>query len=68
MMTVVVKRDSDGKLLVFTKGAESSLFPRAVKDEAKLTACSESVDQYARLGYRTLVFAMKELNAPESSI
>lgn len=67
-MSVIVKRPSDSKLFVFTKGAESSIFPRAVKDEEKMRLCSTAVEHYANQGYRTLVFAMKELNVPESAI
>ena len=68
-MSVVVKRDSDGKTLVFTKGADGSILPRAKAGQAEaLNLCTSTVDRFAKQGYRTLVFAMKELSLSEQQI
>jgi phospholipid-translocating ATPase len=69
MMSIVVKRDSDGKILVFAKGADGSIFPRAKAGQTEaLNLCTSTVDRFAKQGYRTLVFAMKELNLSEQQI
>ena len=60
MMSVVVKRNTDGKLFLFTKGADTSLLPLA-KNADKIPGINKHIDYYSRLGYRILVFAMKEL-------
>lgn len=54
MMTVIVKKDS--KILLFTKGADSSIFPLAKGPD------STHVDNFAKQGFRTLVFAMRDLS------
>jgi phospholipid-transporting ATPase len=62
MMSVIVERVSDSRLVLFTKGADGSILPRAKDGEVeKGLRCKESVDMFANQGYRTLVFAMKEL-------
>uniref|UniRef100_A0A7M4ETH0 ATPase phospholipid transporting 11C n=1 Tax=Crocodylus porosus TaxID=8502 RepID=A0A7M4ETH0_CROPO len=52
-----------GKLLLFCKGADSSIFPRVQQDEIQQTKAH--VDRNAMDGYRTLCVAFKEFSQEE---
>lgn len=65
MMSVVLKREKDGKLLLFTKGADGVILPRAshspqVNIEYK-DRMHKQANEFAQKGYRTLTFAMRDL-------
>ena len=57
-MSVIVKYPC-GKLMLVTKGAESSVLPRCVT--GPIDATNTHIDQYALVGLRTLAIAVKEL-------
>ncbi|NXU48658.1 AT11C ATPase, partial [Turnix velox] len=61
-MSVIV-RTTTGKLLLFCKGADSSIFPRVRQEEIQQTKVH--VDRNAMDGYRTLCVAFKELTQKE---
>ncbi|XP_062440991.1 phospholipid-transporting ATPase IG isoform X5 [Rhea pennata] len=61
-MSVIV-RTTTGKLLLFCKGADSSIFPRVQQEEIQKTKVH--VDRNAMDGYRTLCVAFKELTQKE---
>ncbi|NXH10677.1 AT11C ATPase, partial [Bucco capensis] len=61
-MSVIV-RTTTGKLLLFCKGADSSIFPRVQQEEIQQTKVH--VDRNAMDGYRTLCVAFKELTQNE---
>ncbi|RMC22036.1 hypothetical protein DUI87_02907 [Hirundo rustica rustica] len=61
-MSVIV-RTTTGKLLLFCKGADSSIFPRVQQEEIQQTKVH--VDCNAMDGYRTLCVAFKELTEKE---
>ena len=79
-MSVIVKYPC-GKLMLVTKGAESSVLPRCVsgsykwqhvclKDSIQLyqgpiDATNKHIDEYALVGLRTLAIAVKELTSEE---
>uniref|UniRef100_A0A670YW80 Phospholipid-transporting ATPase n=1 Tax=Pseudonaja textilis TaxID=8673 RepID=A0A670YW80_PSETE len=58
-MSVIVKMP-DGKIYLFCKGADSSIFPRVPEAEAQKTKVH--VEQNAVDGYRTLCVAYKEIS------
>ena len=57
-MTRVVKNLQTGKVLVFCKGADSSIIPRSVRKDIDV---EKGVNSFANLGYRTLTFGYKIL-------
>ena len=63
MMSVVVKRVSDNKNFIFTKGADEKLTHLASnsQNKAEIASLKENADSFAQVGYRTLAFAMREL-------
>ncbi|XP_078544731.1 phospholipid-transporting ATPase IG isoform X1 [Lissotriton helveticus] len=61
-MSVLVK-NSAGKILLFCKGADSSIFHRVQQDEVERTKAH--VERNALDGYRTLCVAFKELSPNE---
>ncbi|TNV85488.1 hypothetical protein FGO68_gene5841 [Halteria grandinella] len=65
MMSVVLKRESDAKILLFTKGADGVILPRASQTAALQVEHNENmhrqVNEFAEKGYRTLIFAMRDL-------
>ena len=56
-MSVIVQYHC-GKLMLVTKGAESSVLPRCVTGPIDAT----NIDEYALVGLRTLAIAVKELS------
>ena len=67
--TVIVRHPLDGRLYIFMKGADEVVFKLLAKDNKdngeaeKFALMSNAVDAYAEDGLRTLVFAMKLLDA-----
>uniref|UniRef100_A0A8C4XGF6 Phospholipid-transporting ATPase n=2 Tax=Erpetoichthys calabaricus TaxID=27687 RepID=A0A8C4XGF6_ERPCA len=61
-MSVILKGPSD-EMLLFTKGAESSILPFVKSGEAEKTRVH--VDEFALNGLRTLVFACRHLSEKE---
>jgi len=61
-MSVIV-RDSAGSILLYTKGAESSIIPRC--SEGPLHETNQHIDGYAAVGLRTLAVGMRELTEEE---
>lgn len=59
-MTVVVRKQGEEGLLVLTKGADNIIYPRC-----REVYFRQELNDYAISGYRTLVFAMKELYGEE---
>lgn len=61
-MSIVVKRESDGKVLNFIKGADFAIVPRLEKGEVeRIKETTQVLDEQANKGLRTLMFAIKEL-------
>ena len=58
-MSVIVQYHC-GKLMLVTKGAESSVLPRCVT--GAIDATNKHIDEYALVGLRTLAIAVKELS------
>ena len=69
MMSVVMKHQTNGKMILFTKGADSSVLTRT-KDpnSGEVAKATEEVETYAKAGMRTLAFAMKELQISEAEL
>ncbi|XP_042413371.1 putative phospholipid-transporting ATPase 9 [Zingiber officinale] len=64
-MSVIV-RDEEGKLLLFSKGADSVMFERLAKDGREFEQSTrEQINEYADAGLRTLVLAYRELDEEE---
>ena len=57
-MSVIAKRP-DGKVFIYVKGADSSLFK--MSDGQGVQDLQEEVETMAAKGYRTLVFGVKEI-------
>jgi len=60
-MSVVVQDLQTNKVYVFAKGADIAML-RILKDQDKEQDTLKCVDEFARKGYRTLVFGMKEFS------
>ena len=80
MMTRIVQNIQTGKVLSLTKGADSAIISRciprklmaSVKNQGKIEEFNEEeksivheVEEFAAQGFRTLAFAMKELETTE---
>ena len=63
-MSVIAKNESNGKVFSFVKGADIAILQR-LSEESRTSqpACIKQMDDYAVMGFRTLMFAMKELSA-----
>ena len=59
MMTVVLQNVQTNKVYVYTKGADEVMVKK-IRDVEKEQETLKYVDEFARKGYRTLVFGMKE--------
>ena len=65
-MSVIVRRKSDNKILMYSKGADAIIFARTRKDQVSLRNETDSaLDEFARKGLRTLCLANKELSETE---
>jgi magnesium-transporting ATPase (P-type) len=60
-MSVIVKREHDGKVFNFIKGADIAIIPRLSKSEGEEDTIT-LMDSFASKGLRTLMFGMKELS------
>jgi len=68
MQSMVIRDPVDQKLYMFSKGADETIFELlkqgTVKDDNKIKM-QEHVDEFAKNGLRTLVYAMRILDDPE---
>ena len=63
-MSVIVKREHDGAVINFIKGADIAIIPRLAKNEdAHTDETIQLMDKFASDGLRTLMFGKKELNS-----
>jgi len=63
MMTVVVRKNSDGKIFAFTKGADSSILPKCMF--GPISETKTNVSNFSVYGFRTLCVAYKEMAETE---
>mmetsp|Transcript_23967 Transcript_23967/g.36739 ORF Transcript_23967/g.36739 Transcript_23967/m.36739 type:complete len:116 (+) Transcript_23967:1485-1832(+) len=65
-MTVVARRKEDQAVFAFVKGADNVIIPRLAESNQ---ATLNHMEDFAKKGYRTLLFAIKELhNFDQSSL
>lgn len=63
-MSVVVRRESDGQLLLLAKGADSMMFERSRAGQEELKQQTDTaLEEFANKGLRTLCLGGKELTA-----
>ncbi|XP_050674111.1 phospholipid-transporting ATPase IF isoform X2 [Leptidea sinapis] len=62
-MSVIIK-DKDGKIWLFCKGAESSVFP-ICKDSMLVEETDRDINSFANRGLRTLAIAYRQINDEE---
>ncbi|XP_047315904.1 putative phospholipid-transporting ATPase 9 [Impatiens glandulifera] len=68
-MSVIVRDEEDGKLLLFCKGADSVMFERLAKDAMEFEdQTRDHINEYADAGLRTLVLAYRELDQNEFNL
>ncbi len=60
MMSVVLQEKQSGKVFVYAKGSDMAMV-RRVKNPEKEQGTLKYINEFARKGYRTLVFGMKEI-------
>lgn len=61
-MSVIVRREEDGQVLLLTKGADSIIFERSAKGQDALKEDTDkSLEGFANNGLRTLCLAYREL-------
>lgn len=64
-MSVIV-RDAGGKKWIYTKGAESYVFPLCANSSAGMVTKTDAhISDFARLGLRTLAIARREISETE---
>lgn len=64
-MSVVVRCEEDGRLLLLCKGADTSTLPRCMTS-IDSTFCTHQIEKFAVTGLRTLVLARKVLTEEEA--
>ena len=64
-MSVIVEDMQTNEIMLFCKGAETSIFPRCI--EGDIQNCKDIVDEFARKGWRTLALAFKTLSKTKYS-
>ncbi|KAJ4770396.1 Phospholipid-transporting ATPase [Rhynchospora pubera] len=65
-MSVIVKDENDGQIILLCKGADSVMFERLSKTTKEYEEVTrEHINQYADAGLRTLVLAYRELEQSE---
>ena len=68
-MSVIARHESSGQLVLFTKGADDAMLPLlALRDDGAHSVGARTVRhirRFARLGLRTLLIAMRRLDARE---
>ncbi|EPQ26950.1 uncharacterized protein PFL1_05585 [Pseudozyma flocculosa PF-1] len=63
-MSVILRRHSDGQLLLFAKGADSIMFERSAAGQDDVKAgTDEALEEFANKGLRTLCLGYRELDA-----
>ena len=62
MMSITVLREKDGKIINYAKGADMVLQSKLAERDAEVERVFKEMDEFADMGLRTLVFAMKELD------
>lgn len=60
----MIFRCPDGKIRIFTKGADTIMLT-LLRNDTDLDTIQAHIDEFAKAGLRTLVFAMKELSEDE---
>ncbi|PWN51152.1 phospholipid-translocating P-type ATPase [Violaceomyces palustris] len=61
-MSVILRRESDGKILLFVKGADSVIFERSAAGQDGLKhETDQALEEFANKGLRTLCLAYKDL-------
>jgi phospholipid-translocating ATPase len=63
-MSVIVKCKRTDEFILFTKGAESSIFT-ICQSASSVEDCNKSIDQFALQGWRTLAMAYRILTVEE---
>ncbi|TVU13805.1 hypothetical protein EJB05_37233, partial [Eragrostis curvula] len=63
-MSVVVKEDQTGKIILLSKGADESIIPRSDPGQ-QIQSYLHAVELYSQLGLRTLCLAWRELEDDE---
>lgn len=66
-MSVII-RDPKGSIWLYTKGAESHVFPLCVTTSSQLEmmrATQQHIDDFAKIGLRTLAVARRKLTPEE---
>ena len=62
-MSVIVKRQTDDRILVYTKGADSMIYSRLASGQDEMCATTDkSLEEFANHGLRTLCVAKRELD------
>ena len=61
-MSVIVRRVSDNKIFSFVKGADNMLIPALADRRSSEESTLSHLEDFAKVGLRTLAFAMKELS------
>lgn len=65
-MSVIVKSKNDGRILLFTKGADNVIYERLSQDGNEFKdATQEHMDAWAKCGLRTLCLARRVINPSE---
>lgn len=65
-MSVIVKRESDNKIFLLTKGADSVIFERTAAGQDSLKASTDqALEEFANKGLRTLCLGFKSLTDEE---
>lgn len=66
--SVVVKDPTNGKIFLYTKGADSVLFSLMDKSRSqKIAETEKNLDDYGNIGLRTLLVCEKEISQEEYS-
>ena len=65
-MSVIVT-SPDGRIFLFTKGADSLLVKKITRNKHMIPSCEQNLLQYAKKGLRTLIILYKELTEVELS-
>lgn len=62
-MSIIVRCMETQNILVLCKGAESSIFEKTISENVDLV--NQQINEFAKLGWRTLAIAYKEINQTE---
>ena len=63
-MSVIVT-DPDGRIFIFTKGADSVLIKKVTKNRDLIPSCEENAIRFAKKGLRTLMMVYNEISEEE---